>query len=204
MAKHELTNIEVDVLRELGSIGAGNATTSLSVMLNSHLRMEIPVVRFLDFNEIANMIGSASDIVTAVLTHFSGDVNGMILFVLEMEDAKNLAGTMLQRTYEDDAVFDHMDKSALKEIGNILMSSYLNSISTITNLELRTQPPAISIDMAGAVLSLPISELGQIGDKALVIDSKILDNDEPINGFLLFVSDEESYGKIFEALGIRC
>lgn len=204
MAKHELTNIEVDVLRELGSIGAGNATTSLSVMLNSHLRMEIPVVRFLDFNEIANMIGSASDIVTAVLTHFSGDVNGMILFVLEMEDAKNLAGTMLQRTYDEDTVFDHMDKSVLKEVGNILMSSYLNSISTITNLELRTQPPAISIDMAGAVLSLPISELGQIGDKALVIDSKILDNDEPINGFLLFVSDEESYGKIFEALGIRC
>lgn len=201
----ELTSEKLDILRELGNIGTGNATTALSVLLNSNLQMELPVVRFLDINELPDMVGGPDAIVTAVLTHFTGQVKGMTLFVLEMEEAKNLAGIMLGRTYEEEFTeFDHMDKSALKEVGNILMSSYLSSISTLTNIRLRTQPPAICVDMAGAVLSLPMCLLGELGDKALVIDSKFLDRDRPIKGLLLFVTDEESYNRIFESLGIGC
>ncbi len=201
----ELTSMKLDVLREIGNIGAGNATTALSVMLNSNLRMEAPIVKILDFDGIPEMIGGADTIVAAVLTRFSGEVSGMMLFILELEEAKNLAGTMLGKTYSDDfESFEHMDKSVLKEVGNILMSSYINSIGTLTNMQFRTEPPAICVDMAGAVLSLPISQLGQVGDKALVIDSKFLDNERPINGFLMLVTDEISYQKIFESLGIGC
>lgn len=204
MTDRELTNEELDVLREIGNIGAGNATTALAVLLHSNLRMEIPVVNIMDFDDIAEIIGGPDVIVTAVLTHFTRDIRGMTLFVLEKRDARNLAGTMLGKTYEETHEFDDMDKSALKEVGNIIMSSYLSSIETLTNLRLDVEPPMICVDMAGSVLSLPIIELGQIGDKALIIDSKILDNNEPINGFLLLVTDEESYGHIFKALGIGC
>lgn len=204
MMDNELTKEELDILREIGNIGVGNATTSLSVLLNSNLRMDIPVVRILNFDDIAELIGGPDVVVTAVLTHFIGDITGMMLFVLDKKDARNLAGAVLGKTYEEEHVFDHMDKSALKEIGNILMSSYLSSIETITNLAFSVEPPMICVDMAGAVLSLPIIELGQIGDKALIIDSKIYDKDDPINGFLLMVTDENSYKRIFEALGIRC
>ncbi len=201
----ELTSMKLDVLREIGNIGAGNATTALSVMLNSNLRMEAPVVKILDFDGIPELIGGADTVVAAVLTRFSGEVSGMMLFILAIEEAKNLAGTMLGRSYSDDFEgFDHMDKSALKEVGNILMSSYINSIGTLTNLKFRTDPPAICVDMAGSVLSMPISQLGQVGDKALVIDSKFLDNERPINGFLMLSTDEVSYQKIFESLGIGC
>lgn len=198
-----LTSEKLDVLTEIGNIGAGNATTSLSVLLNNNLRMEMPIVKLMSFDEVPEMVGGAETIVSAVLTHFTGDVSGMILFILELNEAKNLAGSMLHKTYDEGfAQFDHMDKSALKEVGNILMSSYLASISTLTNLEVHTEPPAICVDMAGSVLDLPLIELGQIGDNALIIDSKFLDKDEPIDGFLMFVADEESYDKIFKSLGI--
>ena len=204
MAYEELNSMKLDVLREIGNIGSGNATTALSVMLNSNLRMEMPVVKVLEFNEIPDLVGGADTIVAAVLTHFNGEMNGMTLFILEMEEAKNLLSAMLGKDYADDFNdFDHMDKSTLKEVGNILMSSYISSISTLTNFKLRTEPPAICVDMAAAVLSMPISELGQIDDKALIIDSRFLDNERPINGFFMFVSDEESFNRIFEALGIR-
>lgn len=205
MTYDELTNVKLDVLKEIGNIGAGNATTALSVLLNSNLRMEMPVVKILEFNDIPELVGGADTIVTAVLTHFTGQVSGMTLFILQMEEAKNLASTMLGKEYPKDYTeFDHMDKSVLKEIGNILMSSYISSISTLTNLQLRTDPPAICIDMAGAVLSLPLIELGQIGDQALIIDSKFLDNEKPINGFLMLVTDEQSFERIFESLGVGC
>ena len=84
------------------------------------------------------------------------------------------------------------------------MRSYVSAISTLTGLEVKTAPPEICVDMAGAVLSLPISMLGQVGDKALIIDSRFIDNNRPINGFIMFVSDEESFDSIFNALGIGC
>lgn len=203
MEKHGLTSMKIDILREIGNIGAGNATTALSVMLNSKLRLEVPTVKVMGFDELADLVGGADVVVTAVLTHFSGEVRGMVLFILEVKEAQTLVGTMLGKDCSGPfAGFDDMDKSALKEVGNILMSSYISSIGTLTNLNLRTDPPGICVDMTGSVLSLPISELGKVGDQALIIDSKFLNDGEPINGILLFVMDEESYGNIFEALGI--
>lgn len=203
MQKYNLTSTEVDILREIGNIGAGNATTALSVLLGDRLHMGIPLVKIVSFDELSDMIGGAEVIVSAVLTHFTGEVRGMTLFILELEEAKNLVSTILNKTFDEPfAGFDAMDNSALKEIGNILMSSYLSSIGTLTNLQLRTQPPAICSDMAGAVLSLPISELGRVGDEAIIIDSQIMDNDKPIKGLLMFVTDEESFGNIFKSLGI--
>lgn len=205
MLYDNLSSTRMDVLREIGNIGAGNAATALSVLLQSKLEMETPVVKILEFNDIAALVGGADTVVSAVLTHFTGQVNGMTLFIMEVEESKNLASVMLGKTFSDDFTeFDHMDKSVLKEVGNILMSSYVSSISTLTGLEVKTEPPEICVDMAGAVLSLPISMLGQVGDKALIIDSKFIDNNRPIDGFIMFVSDEESFDSIFNALGIGC
>lgn len=205
MSFDNLTSSKLDVLKEIGNIGAGNAATALSVMLHSRLELETPVVKVLPFNDIADMVGGADTIVAAVLTRFTGEVSGMTLFIMELEEAKNLVSNMLGRTFPPDFVqFDHMDKSALKEVGNILMSSYISSIGTLTGLEVRSNPPEICVDMAGAVLSLPISILGQIGDKALIIDSRFVDNDKPIDGFIMFMADDVSLDTIFEALGIRC
>lgn len=203
MAYSKLTSEKIEVLREIGNIGAGNATTALSVMLNSNLRMQIPEVKLYEFDELPQLMGGPDTIVTAVLTSFVGDVNGMVFFLLDLEEAKALAGKMLSKTYTDDFIeFDHMDKSVLKEIGNILMSSYVSSLSTLTGLNLRTEPPAISIDMAGAIFDLPISVLGQIDDRALIVDSKFIEDDKLINGFLMFVTDEMSFEKIFKSLGV--
>ena len=205
MSYENLSNARLDVLKEIGNIGAGNAATALSVLLHSRLGMETPIVKVLEFNDIADMVGGADMVVSAVLTRFTGEVSGLTLFILEMEEAKNMVSVMLNKVFPDDFVeFDHMDKSALKEVGNILMSSYISSISTLTGLEVKTNPPEICVDMGGAVLSMPISLLGQVGDKAFVIDSKFIDDERKIEGIILFVADDASLDSIFEALGIGC
>ena len=205
MSYENLSNARLDVLKEIGNIGAGNAATALSVLLHSRLGMETPIVKVLEYNDIADMVGGADMVVSAVLTRFTGEVSGLTLFILEMEEAKNMVSVMLNKVFPDDFVeFDHMDKSALKEVGNILMSSYISSISTLTGLEVKTNPPEICVDMAGAVLSMPISLLGQVGDKAFVIDSKFIDDERKIEGIILFVADDASLDSIFEALGIGC
>ena len=113
MSYENLSNARLDVLKEIGNIGAGNAATALSVLLHSRLGMETPIVKVLEFNDIADMVGGADMVVSAVLTRFTGEVSGLTLFILEMEEAKNMVSVMLNKVFPDDFVeFDHMDNSA--------------------------------------------------------------------------------------------
>ena len=196
------TDLKFDMLREIGSIGTGNATTALSVLLNSSLKIEVPVVDVVEFNDLYDMVGGAENLVAAVITHFEGEANGMLIFILPFEEAKNMANRMLHQAKSDSMEFDEMEASALCEIGNILMSSYMASIEALTNMEMRTKIPHVCIDMAGSILSVPMIELGRIGDHALIVNSKFSENDRQINGFILMISDENSYDRIFQKLGI--
>ena len=48
---NELSGLELDTLREIGSIGTGNAATALSSLLQCEVRIEMPEVRILGYNE---------------------------------------------------------------------------------------------------------------------------------------------------------
>ena len=91
--------------------------------------------------------------------------------------------------------------SALKEIGNIITGSYLSSLSTLTNLNIYPSPPDISIDMCGAILSVPAIEFGALGDKMLLIATEFSD-DVKLEGYFILVPDLESYDKILTSLGM--
>ena len=72
----ELNEIQYDVLKEIGNIGAGNATTALSKMLDMKMDMSVPNVALIPFDEIGSLIGSEEEIVVGILLGMEGDVNG--------------------------------------------------------------------------------------------------------------------------------
>lgn len=95
-----------------------------------------------------------------------------------------------------------MDLSVLHEIGNILSGAYLASISTLTNLKINQSIPYMTTDMAGAIFSVPAIEFGKMGDKALLIQSKICEDNIEANGYFIMIPTEESYSKILSSLGM--
>ncbi len=189
-----------DVLKELGNIGAGNATTALATMLGCKIDMKVPQVRLLEFKEVGSAIGGEEQIMTGVYLAVEGDITGSIMFLLPTQAAKHLIGKLMGMTSEGDS-FTDMELSALKEIGNIITGSYLNSLSSLTNLTILPSVPDLSIDMAGAILSVPAIEFGTMGDNILLIETQFTD-DQDMNGFFILVPDLESYGKILSSLGI--
>ena len=98
--------------------------------------------------------------------------------------------------------FSEMDLSALKEIGNIIAGAYLSALSSLTNLKIVESIPYMAIDMAGAILSVPAIAFGELGDKALLIESEFNETDYSVNGFFILIPTEESYGKILSSLGM--
>lgn len=190
----------VDVLRELGNIGAGNAMTALAQLLNCKVDMKVPQVRLLEFQDVGTLIGGEEQLMAGIYLGVEGDISGSIMFLLEKNSAKHLITKLMGMEITGDE-FGEMETSALMEVGNIITGAYLNSLATITNLKIYPSVPAICVDMAGAILSVPAIEFGTMGDRILLIQSQFMDEVE-INGYFIMVPDIESYAKILASLGM--
>lgn len=198
----QLTDMEFDVLKEIGNIGAGNATTALSQMMNIKIDMSVPNVALIPITEIAGMIGSEETIVVGILLGMDGDVNGMMMFLFTEKSAHTIVSTLLGMAPDMTAEIGEMEFSALSEIGNIIAGAYLSALSSLTGLTVLPTVPALTIDMAGAILSVPAIEYGKIGDKVLFIETN-LGEDDSLSGYIVMVPELESYGKILTSLGIQ-
>lgn len=196
-----VTSEYFDVLKEIGNIGAGNATTALAQMLQCKVDMKVPQVRLLEFKDVGEEMGGEEQIMAGIYLVVEGDITGSIMFLLEKDSARHLVGKLMGMEPEGDE-FSEMELSALKEIANIITGSYLNSLSALTNLKIFPSIPALSIDMAGAILSVPAIEFGTVGDNILLIETQFTD-DMDMNGYFILVPDLESYEKILHSLGLR-
>ncbi|MBE5851649.1 MAG: chemotaxis protein CheC [Lachnospiraceae bacterium] len=200
----EMNSCYLDVLREIGNIGAGNATTALAQLLQRKVDMTVPQAELLEFKEVGRAIGGEESIMAGVYMVVEGDISGSMMFLLEKESARHLVNQMLCKPDDEGSasdLFDEMEISVMKEIGNIITGAYLNSLSDLTHLKIYPSVPAIAIDMAGAILSVPAIEFGVLGDKILMIQTRFSD-DIQIDGFFILVPDVDSYQKILESLGI--
>lgn len=201
----EMNHMQFDVLREIGNIGAGNATTALSQMLSSKIDMKVPKIDLLEFKELGDLIGGAENIVVGILLTLQDDIDGMMMFLVEKKAAKSMVKLLMGgfcTGSEDDDDFSEMELSAMQEIGNIIAGAYLSSLSALTNMKITSSVPYMAIDMAGAILSVPAIEFGKISDKALLIETEFGDVGEEVNGYFILIPTLESYGQILTSLGL--
>lgn len=196
-----LNSFMIDILKELGNIGAGNAATSLATMTSKRIDMKVPNVKILEFKNVAEILGGEEKLIIGIYFELSGDINGNIMFALDMISAINLTNILLNRNKEGKEL-DEMDISALSEIGNILAASYANSLSSLTNLKIMVSIPSISIDMAGAILSVPAIQFGYVSDHALMIETVFEENKNLVEGNLFFLPELSSFSKILNGLGV--
>jgi chemotaxis protein CheC len=196
-------DFQLDVLKEVGNIGAGHAATALSKLLDKPVDMLVPKVRMVPFEEIADSVGGSEQVVIAIFLRVEGETPGNLFFILTLESSKKLLKNLVGLTIVDDEHYSEMEQSALSEIGNILAGSYLSSLADFTGLYMSPTVPSLAIDMAGAILSYGLLQFGQMGDHALLIDTKFLDGGDAVEGHFFLIPDPESFEKIFIALGVQ-
>lgn len=189
-----------DVLKELGNIGAGNATTALSQMMQCKVDMSVPQVKLMEFKELGQIMGGEEIIMAGIYLGIEGDIAGSIMFLLEKQAARHLVNKLMGTSVEGEE-FSDMEFSALKEVGNIITAAYLNSLSSLTNLKIHPSVPDLTVDMAEAILSVPAIEFGTLGDKMLLIQTQFFD-EMVLDGYFILVPNLDSYGKILSALGL--
>lgn len=199
--KH-IAEFQLDVLKEVGNIGAGHAATALSKLLNKPVDMKIPLVSIVPFEQVTDSLGGDEEIVIAIFLRVVGDAPGNMFFILSHHSAAKLLNHMAGIQMGGEEGLSEMEVSALLEIGNILVGSYLSSLADLTQLSLSPTVPSIAIDMAGAIMSFGVLQFGAMGDRALLIDTQFLEDNEEMEGHFFFIPDPESFEKIFHALGV--
>jgi chemotaxis protein CheC len=203
----EITEIQLDVFREIATIGAGNAATALASILNTRMNMKVPDARIVPFSEVAELMNGPENIIVGIMITMSEDLQGYIMLVLEVRNARELVALLLGETVEPDFdptqfEFDEMQLSALSEIGNILIGSYLSAISGLTGLSINASIPDLVIDMAGAILSVPAITYGEIGDGVLFMETEFSDDNHAMGGQFFLIPDLKSYSVLMKSLGV--
>lgn len=195
-------DFKIDILKEVGNIGAGNAATALSKLLDKPIDMAVPTVSILPFDEIADKVGGAEAVVAAIYLRVEGDVPGNLFFIMSQDQARRLLRDLLGFEAVEADGYTEMELSALCEIGNILAGSYLSSLADLTRLRLSPSVPSVAVDMAGAVLSYGLLQYGVMGEDALLIDTTFLEGKHEAEGYFFLIPDPESFNKLFGALGV--
>ena len=198
-----LSPIQLDALREIGNVGAGNSATALSQIINKRIDMNVPKVALVPIETVPDLVGGPDTIVVGVFLRVYGRAPGNILFLLPQKSAFYLVDTLMGRPHGTTNKLDFMDESALMEIGNILSGAYLNAFFNFTHISMLPSIPALAMDMAGAILNVILVQLGQMGDQALVIETEFLAEDDGINGHFFLVPDPGSLAILIKGVGVE-
>ncbi|MBR6014045.1 MAG: chemotaxis protein CheC [Selenomonadaceae bacterium] len=201
--EYDLTPIQLDALREIGNVGAGNSATALSQIINKRIDMNVPKVALVPIESVPDLVGGPDTIVVGVFLRIYGKAPGNVLFLLPQKSAFYLVDTLMGREHGTTQSLDFMDESALMEIGNILSGAYLNAFFSFTHISMLPSIPALAMDMAGAILNIILVQLGQMGDQAMVIETEFLAEDDGISGHFFLVPDPGSLGILIKAVGVE-
>ncbi len=191
----------LDMLREICNIGAGHAATALSQMTGRRIALEVPKVNLLDLKEVPEVVGGAEKLVVGLYLRMLGESTGTIFMIFPLPSAQALVSLLgvPPRATDEETFEDEMVASSLKEVGNILASSYLTAINRMTNLTLLPSVPSIAYDMAGSIVDFILIEVGRISDVAIVVETVFLGVDNRIIGHVFLIPDPHSLSVILKA-----
>lgn len=193
---------ELDVMREISSIGTSHAATALSRLLQKEVRISIPTVSILGYNEALDRIGNAEEIVAATLVKMDQDVEGIMLFLFDMNFAGTVLKTLLGQEYSGFEEMDQLAYSALEEVGNIIICSYINAFSKLVDVDISLSVPSSTVNMLGGILTVPIAEYGYETDKLMYFNADFVLEGRKLSDWLLMLPDIKSLNAILEKLGV--
>ena len=198
----DLTEPQLDAIREVANIGAGHAAAALSQMTNRTIMITVPRVNVRPLEEACDSVVKADEVSAAILMHMMGDLTGRALLLFPERSARTLCDFLLRRELGTTRDFGDMEQSALKEAGNILASAYLNALSDFMGMMLVPSVPSLVIDLSGAVLTTAHLNFGHDRDYAFCVETsfRIEGTTEPLGGHFLLLPDMASLRSIFDAI----
>lgn len=198
----DLSGLEIDTLKEIGSIGTGNAATALSQMIGKEVRITLPEVRIMGYNEAIDWIGGPEAITAGVLSQLGGEINGIMLSVQQLDFINLVLSNVLGLSVTDFNKLQEMQISTLVEVGNIMISTFINALSGLADISIKLTVPAFAVDMQGAILTVPMAAYGGQSDYIMTIGGNFVCDNRQVPCRLLLSPDIRSLNFLLRKLGV--
>lgn len=202
-ASDKFNELQLDVMREIGNIGAGNACTALSVLLGTTIDMSVPSVHLVGYESVAEYFGGNDVAVLGLKVNITDDLTGMMVHVVIKRFAERIINTFYEKKIEDLGALDEMDSSVLNEMANITSGAYANSIATLTGFCVNIGTPSQTAGKLVDVMMMPITEFVKPGEQLLIVDEIFTIDDEHISSNMVLALDKDSMTKLFDKLGVQ-
>lgn len=202
MKPEQLTDMQLDALREVGSIGAGHAATALSQLVDHRVDLAVPQLQLVPIGQVPSIFGGPETLVAAVYTRLLGDLEGGMLLAAPRDSSLALVDMMRNRPVGSTKSFGRSEQALLTHVASILSSAYLASIGRLADLSLLPAPPSFALDMAGAILQAVTAEVGMKANSAILILTRFFEHESPVDMYLFFLPDPESLEVLLGRLGM--
>ena len=199
---NKFSAMQIDVLKEIGNIGSGNACTALAMLLNTFVDMTVPSIRFLDFESVKEFLGGGESEVLGIRIGVKEDLTGMMFHIVKKQFAERIINTFYPKELDTLNDLNDMDLSVLSEMGNITSGAYANALASLSNMKVDIMTPEYHVNTIEEILQIPLKEYAEVGDKILVVDEQFIMGDEKLTSHMLLILDGPSLHKLFERLGI--
>jgi len=197
----KLNELQKDALKEVGNIGAGHAATALSQLLNTKINLSEPRIDVIKFRDLASRVGHENRMVAALHMYIRGEAPGQIVVLFDREQAIDFVSTFLKRVIGDIQVFDSINDSTLKEIGNIIAGSYLSAINNLTGQNVLPSVPTLSYGTIQAAFRTLMSILPD--QDVFLIESAFLDKEKEVSGQFILIPETGSLGPLLAVFGVE-
>ena len=199
MNNDKYTSMQLDFIKELANVGGGNAATSISQLIKKPVNMTLPIIDLIDYEELYETTMAEDTVVNAVIMKMFGDAEGTFLFVTSDGSLNDLINMMMPAGI---VLTDELSQSGIKELVNILVTSFVNAISKLVNINIISSVPVLTMEMFGAILSSVYMESEQYDENIMIIKNEFLYNGDIIQGTLYFVPKPGVLTSLFEIIGI--
>jgi chemotaxis protein CheC len=199
---NKLEALQLDALKEVANIGAGHAATALSQLTDRRIMISVPQINVTGLEGLSDVLLDPHEVVAAVLMHMLGDLTGRTLLMLGEGNAKLLCDLLLRRTPGTTESFGDLEKSSLKEAGNILGGAYMNALSDFMGMMLLPSVPSLEIDVAAAVITSAHLGFGRDWDHVFCVetDFHFEEASRKLKGHFLLLPDMASLKAILDAI----
>ncbi|WP_236620718.1 chemotaxis protein CheC [Carnobacterium inhibens] len=197
--KSNYSAVELDVLKEVINIGGGHAATSLSQLIEKPVHMTVPVIEMMEYADVYEQIMPEEAVIKAVIIKMMGDAEGVFLFTVDQQVSETIVAMMLP---ENTPYSEDLANSALQELVNILVNSFLNAVMKLMDANLVTSVPIIIEDMFGAIMSSVYLEQNQYDDSIMIIKNEFYYLGDRLESSLYFVPKPGIIEKMLTALTV--
>ncbi|MBS7305584.1 MAG: chemotaxis protein CheC [Lachnospiraceae bacterium] len=202
-AYDNLNDTQLDVMREIGNIGAGNACTALSGLIGTPIDMSVPRVQLLGIDSTSDYLGGDDKEVLGIRIDVKADLTGMMYHIVNKRFAERLINTFYEKKLDTIKSIDEMDMSVISEMGNITSGAYANALATLSGYVVDIGTPTPGGYSISEILKVPIETFGEVGDKILVVDEQFIIDSEKLTSNMILVLEKDSLHRLFDKLGVE-